>query len=971
MASTWSSMSTSLNMNKLKKLNPFDSTANATTNESNASSPSINNNSNASSSTATQQMANATATATASMANATAKMASVTTAWARNLGENLRVSSNTPSPAPVSPSSSSLSVASPQVGQNSSSPSTSPSVSPSNSSQNVPNSMNSSSGATNSPSPKNSNGHSNGNNSNSSNNVSNGNNVNNQSGNALNNSGSSALSSSLSTGNNSKKETLKGSIENNGLGVASPAFTTSLSPASLAEKKREESKREKNRKLLEDLLKEEEGKMEMLDELDITTIPVNFASMEEDMKNVQKNPQILQALKEGTDLKRYTSEVEEKLTLLERGTVGDYAAEGDAVAILYEQIISCDKVLEELEGLLTNFQTDIKNVGQEIKILQEGCKAHQVKLNNRSEVQNQLEKFIHNIHISEEMIDCLVNGQVNEMYQEYLLEFNRKVSFIETQKLIENDSHLKGVSDLDPVIKLIQDRSISKIKSYLSAYFYENFNDVNNISINHKILLRYARTYQYLFKMAPQATDEMKKTYQDTISRVFTTYFRNYASAMSRLTFKTADKNDLLGVEENRSISIFTGKRQIKDKASVFALGIRQKIVEQLQQSELIPEDSQEKRPYETLFKSMLNLLVEKVTGEITFTQDFFMEMDINMVQDMFSRVIQTLYENLREFVSNSYDSIAIFILIVIIDKYRSIMSKRLSSCLDNFFDDCHQDLMDRFFFVFDNNLMSVKNAIVKDLNSIDLQPHYVIRRYAEYNASLLYLIQIPQQTGDYPFVNKLNQNLSKLREEIERFLLRLAEAKYRDWRSRTMFLMNNYDLITSVLRERSLSSGDSQQIEKLLDMKLSDYIHDELSKPFARLLNFAKTNESFVLDVKNDEENAAEGADSATSTATPTGKVPVKEEEVKSLLEDFHKNRNAELQKIMDSIRKQFSNYSFGDRILERMIERLLESYSILHKIIFKFFPHLRKSPSCTALTQLKVDMENVLFPPTPSKNR
>lgn len=117
---------------------------------------------------------------------------------------------------------------------------------------------------------------------------------------------------------------------------------------------------------------------------------------------------------------------------------------------------------------------------------------------------------------------------------------------------------------------------------------------------------------------------------------------------------------------------------------------------------------------------------------------------------------------------------------------------------------------MERFFFVFENNLSSVKNASAKDLSGVDLQPHYVTRRYAEYNASLLYLEKISQNYNDIPFISRLNQNLGKLREEIEKFLLRLAEAKYRDWRSKTIFLMNNYDLITSVLKVRWALHRDS-----------------------------------------------------------------------------------------------------------------------------------------------------------------
>lgn len=176
------------------------------------------------------------------------------------------------------------------------------------------------------------------------------------------------------------------------------------------------------------------------------------------------------------------------------------------MADLYRQIISCDTVLEQLENLLNNFQKDIKNVGGEIKKLQEDCMKHQVKLNNRSNVETMLERFVSQIHIPMEMQDFLLNGDVNEMYQEYLIEFNRKVSFIETQKAVEGDDHLMAVQDLEPVIRAMQDRAVAKTRAFLIAQFSSRFRDTNDVKANHRELLKFSYIYQYLFKNDPGNT---------------------------------------------------------------------------------------------------------------------------------------------------------------------------------------------------------------------------------------------------------------------------------------------------------------------------------------------------------------------------------------------------------------------------------------------------------------------------------
>lgn len=125
--------------------------------------------------------------------------------------------------------------------------------------------------------------------------------------------------------------------------------------------------------------------------------------------------------------------------------------------------------------------------------------------------------------------------------------------------------------------------------------------------------------------------------------------------------------------------------------------------------------------------------------------------------------------------------------------------------------------MFNRFFELFDLNLSSIKNANIKDAGATkDYQPHYVslsyddmviisfsyqiTRRYAEFTASMLRLSMISEDMEDITFVKTLNQNLSKLREEMEKFLIRLADAKHNDWKSKTIFLINNYDIIVSVI---------------------------------------------------------------------------------------------------------------------------------------------------------------------------
>ncbi len=45
---------------------------------------------------------------------------------------------------------------------------------------------------------------------------------------------------------------------------------------------------------------------------------------------------------------------------------------------------------------------------------------------------------------------------------------------------------------------------------------------------------------------------------------------------------------------------------------------------------------------------------------------------------------------------------------------------------------------------------------------------------------------------------------------------------------------MNNYDLILTVMAERSIQSVDSLQFQRLFDSKMNDYVEDELNQGIA-----------------------------------------------------------------------------------------------------------------------------------------
>ena len=127
----------------------------------------------------------------------------------------------------------------------------------------------------------------------------------------------------------------------------------------------------------------------------------------------------------------------------------------------------------------------------------------------------------------------------------------------------------------------------------------------------------------------------------------------------------------------------------------------------------------------------------------------------------------------------------------------RLIMQRRRIPSLDAFFDRISMLLWPRFKQVFDNNVKSIKNSNLKKLGPIELTPHFVSRRYAEFVSSILSL-QSGFNTlgvgggGEY----MLQNDLLIIRNEMIKLLERLSLFLQND-KDRKVFLINNFDQVS------------------------------------------------------------------------------------------------------------------------------------------------------------------------------
>ena len=268
---------------------------------------------------------------------------------------------------------------------------------------------------------------------------------------------------------------------------------------------------------------------------DITTEKRDFSDLTSLIEKFSEDEKVKVALSQGVDMREYTKKVEKELKEIEEAAVADYLQEGDNFAELYLQIKSCDQVLERMETLLGGFQRDLGLISTDIHQLQEKSNSMSYKLKNRQSVSKELSLFLQYAFIPEGIIKAVCEEEVTEAYIEYLLELNRRILFVESKT--KDPAHkVKACADLLPDIEKMKYVATSKIRQFLLQMISSLKKPRSNIQIvQQSIIIKYKYLLRFLNDHAPQAAQEILINYQDTLSKIYTGYFKTYVVNLTKL----------------------------------------------------------------------------------------------------------------------------------------------------------------------------------------------------------------------------------------------------------------------------------------------------------------------------------------------------------------------------------------------------------------------------------------------------
>uniref|UniRef100_A0A4W4E3D1 Vacuolar protein sorting-associated protein 52 homolog n=1 Tax=Electrophorus electricus TaxID=8005 RepID=A0A4W4E3D1_ELEEL len=559
-----------------------------------------------------------------------------------------------------------------------------------------------------------------------------------------------------------------------------------------------------------------------------------------------------------------------------------------------------------IEGMLSGFQSDLSSISSEIQTLQQQSVSMSLRLKNRQAVRSQLSQLVDELVVPSIMISVILDSTVTEQdFLEQLHELNNKINFAKELSFRET----LACADIQDIVDRLKIKAVSKIREFILQKIYSFRKPMTNYQIPQNTLLKYRFFYQFLLANERTVAKEIRDEYVDTMSKIYYSYFKSYSGRLLKVQYEdVADKDDLMGVEDTPSL---------KSRNTIFTLGQRGAVLSpaELEGPILIPHAAQRgdcRYPYETLFRSQHYALLDNGCREFLFLSDFFMVAG-NSALDLFNSVmgktLSMFLKNMSTYVSDCYDSIAVFLCIHIILRFKAITAKRNVPALDRYWEAVLEMLWPRFELILEMNIQSIRNTDPQKLGVLDTRPHYITRRYAEFCSAIVSINQtFPNE--------RTNALLGQLQIEVENFVLRMA-AEFPSRRDQLIFLINNYDMMLGVLMERA--SDDSKEVEgfqQLLLARTQEFIEEILAPPFGGMISFVKESEALMekgqLDkLKNDEVR------------------------ITQLVRGFSSTWKQSVEALSQDVMRSFTNFKNGTSIIQGALTQLIQYYHGFHKIL------------------------------------
>ena len=624
---------------------------------------------------------------------------------------------------------------------------------------------------------------------------------------------------------------------------------------------------------------------------------MEYSNIQYDFPEISKNEKFIlfDKLKseetKSMNFDQYRKKVYNELSTIETEIISNLAKHDKEFMEMFKNFEESDEILNKLETKLLFFKNKLSDINNDMKMLQNKSSEITVKLKNRKEFEEELFNLLDSIILAPEFLNDIICKDIDD-------EFINKINKLEEKLQTFTGGELPESSAINEIIPELR-KTLAKVCSKIYSHILNTFLMLNkpgtNIQIIQKnVFLKMKQLVVFLKKHAPSMYTELLNKYVSLMEKIYLNSTSKYCQELIKLIFTKPEKFSLTLTEElNKDFFHLVDKR-------------KQDTIKNIEKESIIPLYALTKKETyynEQIFQSLNKFLMDLITWEVLFFNDFF-DMGIQQSAVYLNNIYKTSVNLIFEFVQKNLinknaDYFSISLMIIVDYEQQKIMEDLKLNHLDYYF----FELLKLLWVKFDQIFKSINEQIFKSNNKNPKLLNNGIHSVTHKVGELLSMINlISKNTTNTPMILV---KIKEIQNQFNKFFSTLAETmKYNNNNDReeliTIFFINNlyYLLVKLSDFEAIKEENDTESFDKVLNNKREMYLSLLINRYFEEMNRLLQRCIS-----KNDK----------ASSAQPQNENIFINEEVNKLNKNDLKNVaqyfNSKYRDILNSVKKNIYN--------------------------------------------------------------
>ena len=609
------------------------------------------------------------------------------------------------------------------------------------------------------------------------------------------------------------------------------------------------------------------------------------------------------------NFEQYRKKVYDELSTIETDIISNLAKHDKEFMEMFKNFEESDEILNKLETNLLFFKNKLSEINNDMKMLQNKSSEITVKLKNRKEFEEELFKLLDSIILAPEFLNDIICKDIDD-------EFINKINKLE-EKLQTFTGNKPGTN-----IQIIQKNVFLKMKQLVI----------------------------FLKKHAPSMYTELLNKYVSLMEKIYQNSTTKYCQELIKLIFTKPEKFSLTLTEE-LSKDFFT----LVDKR-------KQDTLKNIEKESIIPLYALTKKETyynEQIFQSLNKFLMDLITWEVLFFNDFF-DMGIQQSAVYLNNIYKTSVNLIFEFIQKNLinknaDYFSISLMIIVDYEQQKIMEDLKLNHLDFYF----FELQKLLWVKFDQIFKSINDQIFKTTNKNPKLLNNGIHSVTHKVGELLSMINlISKNATDTPMILVKIKDIQK---QFNQFFSTLAEPmKYNNNNDReelvTKFFINNlyYLLVKLSDFEAIKEEKDNESFDKVLNDKREMYLNLLINKYFEEM------NKILQRCVSKNDKNANNQAQNETVFIDEEVK-KLSKNDLKSIAQYFNSKYRDILNNVKKSIYSSITDNENAKITYTKFLNELLTKYAAFIDLL-RYSKNEDLLMNIVSVQKLMIEINNIM---------